>query len=374
MSKPSLNISDQKQRFYKGTSFLLSDGRVKNVEDLTTDDQLMGYDGYPRQISKLSYDNVLPGKTSTVVSNSSGSGYRVEHSHKLVLTSDSDTIIGLISMLTDELKSVEIHDYYIIIDDTDYQILTDSIRDKLYGIRSVLEYKLDTVTNTIKIHPTVLGYWLGSGKLDRVMPKSHRISLAFEVVGKCHFTREWDDNLAYKVNNKFVEDTEYYGYKYNKKLLIPYDYKFAGYPVRASLFSGIVQALADRVESNTEQGLYWPVEFNEMLDDFVFLARTLGHNVVTTTQSKYFGYSVTNYLKIELNGDYYDDCNCCYCSEYLANLTPVLYPTIYKPKVTYDTKSTTHAQMYNIELVDQNCDDYDNFNGVLLNDLTVVKV
>jgi hypothetical protein len=354
------------QIFFKGTKFLLNDGRVKNVEDLLPDDEIMGHDGSGRPIHKI----VCKEKTirSSVVINS----YQYDRNHlffdrknKLVLSSDSETIINLISFLKDDLKSVEVYDYFVLISEDDYQLLPKSLKQNLYCIRSMFTSKLHTTDTIIRINPTILGYWIGSGKPEKLTPKSNKIKLEFEMFGKYHFAREWGEDLTYFPNDRFFEDIDYYGLKYNTSLLIPYDYKFSGYPVRSAFFSGLVQGLADKYGSCSENVLYWPFDDN-MLDVFIFFARSLGHDVSVRTEKRYFGYSVNKFLTIILNDEYYRNSYFCYSSEFLEKQERKIFPNLYDLNISYDNNV---SKAYKIELLEP-----DNLNAVLLEDLTIVKI
>ena len=129
----------------KGTPVMLFDGTLKNVEDITTEDLLMGDDSTPRRVLSLARGR----EQMYWVRQKHGMDYRVNESHILSLKRSRNE--G--THRHGEVENIEIKDYLN---------KSEKWKTNYKGYKVGVEFA-DT---PLSIEPYFMGLWLGDGKTD----------------------------------------------------------------------------------------------------------------------------------------------------------------------------------------------------------------
>lgn len=128
----------------KGAEILLYNGLVKTVEDITTEDILVGDDGQPRYINHLIRNQ---GQMYKVTIRSTGEIFTVNEDHILSLYDNSKKIVNNISI-------------------KDYLLKSDKFKhtNKSYYVKSPINF----AKTNLKIDPYFLGIYLGDGSTHNI--------------------------------------------------------------------------------------------------------------------------------------------------------------------------------------------------------------
>lgn len=283
-----------------GTPVLMYDGTIKEVQDIKTNDVLMGDDSTPRVVLSTATGEeelfeVIPKK---------GDKYVVNRSHILSLKQSTYAGSG----------KGKIHDISI---DT-YFSLAKSFRERLKGYRVPVKFP----TKDIPIHPYLLGMWLGNGAID-----APRISTPFTEVVEAIDTilrgteisikKVSGDNIEYHISRDM--DSKAYGELKGKRKpnffwnylqesgltiakTVPHLYKANSEEIRLNLLAGII----DSDGSYDKRGNCYDIIFKseKLLNDVVFIARSLGFSAYPKPCKKSFScFSKGKYYSGE--GTYY---------------------------------------------------------------------
>tara|TARA_B110000285_G_scaffold235593_1_gene318396 strand:+ start:2680 stop:5202 length:2523 start_codon:yes stop_codon:yes gene_type:complete len=256
-----------------GTPIMLSNGKIKMVENIKVGDKLMGDDSTPRTVLSLArgremmYD-IIPTK---------GDKYTVNESHILSLRCGYSN--GNKNYIKDKIIDIELKDFLK---------LPKTIKNHLLkGYRVPINFP----EKPVDLDPYVLGYWLGDGTSSYPQittidePVVEYFKMYCEEQGL--FLRQGlgRNNITYtmssgKANRKGISVSsgknpvlnmlKKHNLINNKH--IPHIYKCNSKSVRLELLAGIIDS--DGYYCN---GCYEVIQKNEtLLDDIIYIARSLG--------------------------------------------------------------------------------------------------
>jgi superfamily II DNA or RNA helicase len=238
----------------KDTPILMYDGTIKMVQDIIVGDKIMGDDSTPRNVLTLARGKEMMYKVSSQKCN----GYIVNESHILSLKTSIK--------LNKKTPKNSIIDMCV----TDYLNLPKYYHGRsgpLLGYRVPIEFK----EAKIDVDPYLLGYWLGNETI---------IS-----------TQESTDNknifLDFLCNNNLIENKH-----------IPHNYKCNSRKIQLELLAGLIDS-----DGHYYNNCYKIIQKNEkLLDDIIFLARSLGLSAFKTKKQKI----CKNSKNGSVNGGYYE--------------------------------------------------------------------
>jgi hypothetical protein len=256
-----------RQCFGKGTKVLLSDYSTKNVEDITTDDVLMGINGEPRKVLSTTkgVDNLYEVKPRTKY----GKSYVVNESHIMAYKKRKRRKPGV---FTDELHTV-----------SQYLALSKTKREnRNVGYRSITTFNKAEV----ELDPYFLGLWLGDGN-----SRNQSIySADFEIVEYLQHLADTIEghslsnygNYQYAIvsdskhSNKIIKGLNYYNLIVNKH--IPKEYLINDEATRLSVLAGIVDSDGHVSKCKGKNNVLEVTFKSESLaDDLIMLAKSLGY-------------------------------------------------------------------------------------------------
>jgi len=259
------------------TPILMFDGTIKPVQDVVVGDQLMGDDSRPRNVLTLARGR----ETMYKVCTGKGDGYTVNESHILSMRygtkHDKDTPKGTI----------------LDISVLDYLALPKSFHGragKLYGYRVPIVFP----EQPQEIDPYLVGYWLGDGS-SRSTQITTQDAYVIQYLVDCFKTKHKELYLIYtgfqydyRINsiggsctkNPLMEFLRKYDMILNKH--IPLHYKCNSRQNQLALLAGIIDS-----DGYYHENCYEITQKNErLLDDIVFLARSLGFAAFKKTVQK----------------------------------------------------------------------------------------
>ena len=332
----------------KGAKIRMIDGSVKNVEDIVVGDQLMGDDSTPRNVLELFRGNekmykIVPKK---------GASYTVNANHRLALkfigysciswqkkynswrylwceiennkikmkqksfkvrkNDDKDDIYKNVCVFKTNnekinqlfLKRVTILPMKV----KKYVKLSSHIRKLFLGFRCPIEFN----EKNVGLDPWVLGYWLGDGLKD-----SPRFVTADEEVVNYHkdfaekhglILREYvkyqysithGKGYAKHNNNHFTNMLR--KYKIINDKYVPHDYKCNSREIRLQILAGMLDADGYYNNNGSSNHFELTLKSEKMLDDFIFIARSLGFAAYKSECKK----TCTNGKNGPVTGTYY---------------------------------------------------------------------
>jgi hypothetical protein len=251
----------------KGTKILMYDGSLKNVEDITIGEKLMGPDSKPREVLKLAY-----GKEKMVkIIPTKGESFVVNMNHMLHLTPSGNHNSGF--------------QHSIDIKFSDYIKNSLCFQERLKLTRTGIEFN----KKQLSIPPYILGSWLGDGSSSRPeitsMDKeivnewkdySNTIGLNFN---KCQqsgksftysITRGNEKGHGKKGKNSFLSELQNLNVINNKH--IPKDYLTTIKHDRLELLAGLI----DTDGSLSGNGFDYITKSDLLANDILYLVRSLG--------------------------------------------------------------------------------------------------
>ncbi len=268
----------------RGTKILMHDGYLKNVEDISIGDKLMGNDNTPRNVLSLAHGNEQMYRVTV----NDGSQYDVNESHILSLISCESGIRG--SLKKGNVINVPLKDY-----------LSWSDRKK----RTYRGYKvgIELPKKDLLIPPYILGLWLGDGDSNsaRFINKDPEPVEAWKEYGHslglsyvCYDKIDHRINGIVGHNNPFMDLLRGYNLVDNKH--IPSDYLLSSREDRLELLAGLI----DTDGSNRKKGAYSFSNSNKQLaEDVLFLVRSLGfRGRISKTERDRRGYEVEYNINI----------------------------------------------------------------------------
>lgn len=269
------------------TPIIMYDGTIKKIQDIKVNDLLMGDDSTPRRVLNLvrgediMYE-ILPTKGEPYIINS-------EHVLTLKYNGEPHLINNSVTWFEPTLyKSIKRNfrcksdaENFLLVKQLEYSThknicdiplqtylkLPNNIRKNFKCIRTAVEFP----EKKLPIDPYIMGYWLGNNtsmKLDSVI----------------------NPNILYYIINNESTLKEY-----NLKDIkhIPHIYKCNSRANRLKLLAGILDS--NSLVKNGSYELFKSLKYNELIDDIVYLCRSLGYECYKKENNEY--------CKIYINGN-----------------------------------------------------------------------
>lgn len=258
----------------KNTPILMYDGTIKMVQDVCVGDVLMGDDSTPRNVLTLARGKEMMYKVSSV----KGDGYIVNESHILSLKTSIQ--------LNKQTPKNTVVDMPI----TEYLSLPKYYHGSggpLLGYRVPIVFK----EQPIEIDPYLVGYWLGDGSSNGTLITTQESTVikylvdCFKTKHKSLYLKYTGAQYDYRINSTakknilmdFLRDNNMINNKH-----IPNHYKCNSRKIQLSLLAGLIDSdgyYHDNCFEITQKNEY-------LLDDIVFLARSLGFAAFKTKVNK----------------------------------------------------------------------------------------
>ncbi len=254
------------------TPIMMYDGSIKMVQDIIVGDKLMGDDSRPRNVLSLARGR----ETLYKVIPTKGDTYIVNESHILSLQCSSN-------------KSRYPKGTKVDMSVTDYLALPKSFHGRagpLLGYRVPVEF----VEKQVDLEPYALGYWLGDGTkrnanittiekevIEYFKNYCNRLTLNFKQLSE---NRVGKKPITYAISGKIINNKRtpnqflHFLQKHNliKNKHIPTIYKCNSRKNQLELLAGII----DSDGSYTKNGYDIIQKKEQLLDDIIFIARSLG--------------------------------------------------------------------------------------------------
>lgn len=290
----------------KGTKIRMYNATIKNVEDISVGDKIMGDDSTPRTILSLAsgIDEMYE-----IIPTNGGISWGCNKEHILVLRHTS----------TDKVIELSVKDFI-------KKYKSDKHNWKL--IRTAVNYEFKST----KVDPYLMGLWIGDGTWN---------SLSITVNNKDTETIEhlygwynrWKDDVTYfnegiygktriykskdridsncntyyirgvkKGTNVLWDNFKYYGFGKSREKFIPIDFIVNDISVRKLLLAGLI----DSDGWKDKNGCYGIVtKWERLQKDIIELARSLGYKISTreiVSKNNNFGINGNLYYKIQISG------------------------------------------------------------------------
>jgi len=224
------------------TPILMYDGTIKMVQDVKIGDLLMGDDSTPRKVLSTCVGeeemfDIIPKKGDT---------YTVNRSHILSLKCSSNH--------SKKLQKGTIVDISV----DNYLKLPKSFHNRggvLYGYRVGVEFP----SKEVPMDPYLVGYWLGDGNIQEMCNSSH--------------------NTKYVLNK----------WNLHKNKHIPHIYKCNSREIRLQLLAGLI----DSRGYYSKESFQMVLDSEKLLDDIIYLARSLGFAAYKKQCQKTSNYTTT---------------------------------------------------------------------------------
>ncbi len=278
--KAGLTLQLQAGCHAKDTKILMYDGSLKNVQDITTNDLLMGDDSTPRKII-----NLVRGKGQMYeITNKNQESYIVNDEHILCLKYTNKNTIKYSTKLQcylaiwfdsnkisinqkkfktkieAELFISTIKENYIVeISVKDYLKLSKSFQKNLKEYKTKIEYPIKDTP----IDPYIIGYWLGDNH-----------SNISEVILQ-YKNKDSINNLTKKIDsNYFINILHDLNLINNKH--IPNIYKYNNRENRLKILAGLLDSCGSLSKCKTTFEFSQCITNEKLFDDILYLARSLG--------------------------------------------------------------------------------------------------
>jgi hypothetical protein len=260
----------------KDTQILMYDGTLKKVQDICIGDKIMGDDSNARNVLSLARGREMMYK----VSSKKGDDYIVNESHILSLKTS-------IKMNKDTPKNSVI----------DISVLEYLDLSPYYHGRSgpYLGYRVPIIfqDKPIEIDPYLIGYWLGDGSSKGTLITTQESTVikymvdCFKTKHKSLYLKYTGAQYDYRINtisknkkNILMDFLRKYNMVKNKH--IPIHYKCNSKKKQFALLAGLIDS-----DGYFHDNCYEITQKNEkLLDDIVFLARSLGFSANKTRIEK----------------------------------------------------------------------------------------
>jgi len=280
--------------FIKGTKTILYDGTIRNIEDITTDDVLMGDDSTPRQVLELCRGREEMYKVTPV----KGESYTVNKNH----------ILSLKCTGYNNIKKGTIVDISI----EEYLKKSDTWKIRFKGYRTGIDFS----EKEIEVDPYLFGYWLGDGTSASAQITTIDPEIIDEYNKKLELSNlelhRQKDTIAYNIaqkdkkrvngGNVFINFFKKYGIYNNKH--IPLHYKVNSREIRLSVLAGLLDA-DGHYDHNGCFDL--TLKSEKLFDDTIYLCRSLGFSCYKQPCKKgcmYKGeYKEGDYFRCYISGD-----------------------------------------------------------------------
>ena len=264
----------------KGTSVMMSNGKIKKVEDINVGDTLMGDDSTKRNVLALGNGIEKMYKIKPV----KGEEYVVNESHILSLkmtksgkNGDKHQTINGVRYFKDDIVDICV---------TDYLKLPNYLKETLKGYRVPVKFN----EQKIELDPYILGYWLGDGTSSKPEITTIEDSVLeyfkyYCIENNLELKPIGNTNISYRMsygkkNIKGLKGTSGKNYilnmlkKYNvlNNKHVPDEYKYNSKQIQLELLAGFIDS-----DGSLTNGGYDIIQKNEtLIDDIIFIARSLG--------------------------------------------------------------------------------------------------
>ena len=300
--------------FSKDTPILMFDGSIKMVQDIQLGEILMGDDSTPRTVLTLGNGRDIMYK----VTNVKGESYTVNSEHILCLKYSNNKYIlddkkykrYRVRWFNNKEIKISSKDYYynnkeknVIYEEAKeylnnlkeekiceisikkYLQLSQSIKDKLKGYSVPINF----TEKELDFDPYIIGLWLGDGnKTTSGISSQDSIILKYlsnELPKYECYLQYNNDQYDYRINglksngwiggnNKMLNTLRKYNLIKNKH--IPNDYKCNSRQNRLKLLAGLIDSDGYLSHSKSEYQLSQSLEHEQIIDDTIYLCRSLG--------------------------------------------------------------------------------------------------
>lgn len=260
----------------RGTPVMLYDGTIRQAEDIRVGDLLMGPDSKPRRVESLARGR----EAMYRVTPSRGDAYTVNESHILSLKITGIGSKRLSAPDGSMLKSGDIHNVSV----RDYLRGSDTYKHCTKGWRAPVNFPGGA---PLPLPAYILGAWLGDGMTGKLCftTADNEIAAEFAKYAKKNGMQfRVEQNSEWSVNVHLNSAGARYGRGgsplgnalrqlgvFNDKR-IPHLYKTASRRDRLELLAGII----DTDGYNSRKGFDLTLKSEALLDDVIFVARSLG--------------------------------------------------------------------------------------------------
>ncbi|ARF12660.1 phosphoenolpyruvate carboxykinase, partial [Klosneuvirus KNV1] len=285
----------------KDTPVLMYDGTIKMVQDIKVGEKIMGDDSTPRNIL-----STCQGQEQLYeISNRKGTNYVVNESHILSLKAHPD---HLNMYKTDgDIIDISVKDYLTKLPKS-YTNGKDG-NGLLCGYRVPVNFS----EKQVDFDPYIIGYWLGDGTSaePQITTVDKEVIQYFNKKLKDYGLElkvRMEDDITYRIigsgeiyrqkgSNAFRNALIKYNLYNNKH--IPIEYKCNSKDIRLSILAGILDS--DGYYDNKGKGYDVTLKSEKLLDDIIYLARSLGYCAYKVPCKK----TCTNSKNGPVTGDYF---------------------------------------------------------------------
>lgn len=300
-------ISGTGKCFRKGTPILMFDGTIKNVEDVTVGDLVMGPDSKPRYVDSLAYGE----EEMFEIKPTKGDSYFVNRSHILSLKYTQINNIWK-DVKKGDIVNISVEEYL------DRRKTAPKSMDLLKGYRCGVDFE----EKELPINPYYLGIWLGDGTsesqafsnidteiieaIKKIVhseyPELNFIDNSVSRPGRISFNIAVDKHSGKP--NRLRDQMRSLNLFSNKH--IPHIYLTSSRQQRLELLAGLV----DSDGSNSCNCIDFIFKSKTLAENVVFLCRSLGFAAyikkamkrATNSKNKVF----KEYYRISVSGDLHD--------------------------------------------------------------------
>lgn len=337
LGKCGLTLKLQAGCHAKDTKILMYDGSLKNVQDITTNDLLMGDDSTPRNIINLIRGN----GQMYEITNTKGESYIVNDNHILCLKYCNKNTIRYnmklqcylaiwfnsheIRIYQKQFKakndaelfmSTIVENYIVEVSVKDYLKLSKSFRKDLKEYKTKIEYPIQD----IPIDPYMIGYWLGDGHSNiSAISSQDSCVLKYFTYNLKHYNcyLQYQNGYSYRINGLTGKvDSNYFSNSlHNLNLInnkhIPDIYKYNNRENRLKLLAGLLDSDGSLSKCKTKFEFTQRIKNEKLFDDVLYLARSLGFACykkiknTSWTHNDFFFQKIKKYMtayRISING------------------------------------------------------------------------
>lgn len=275
--------------FAPGTEIMMYDGTIKKVEDVKQNDVVMGDDSTPRNVLELCHNF----ETMYKIKTNKGKDFIVNENHILSLKST-----GYYNYPKGSILDIKL---------CDFLKMNRTFQSRFKWYKEPVKFQ----EKELDIDPYMIGYWLGDGTSASAQITTADEEIVNAFTEKCEeidliLTKPYSYTIKQKKftksKNYFLNGLRKYNLLNNKH--IPHDYKINSRENRLQLLAGIM----DSDGSYDKTGKCFDiVQKNEkLLDDIIFVARTLGFSAYKKECTKRCTNSpghVGTYYRCAISGD-----------------------------------------------------------------------
>lgn len=316
----------------RDTKILMYDGSLKNVQDITINDLLMGDDSTPRKII-----NLIRGKGQMYkITNKQGESYIVNDEHILCLKYTNKNTIKYNERLQCYLviwfNNKEIYryqkcfktkndavlfmstikeDYIVEVSVKEYLKLSKSLHKYLKEYKTKIEFPV----TEIPIDPYMIGYWLGNGhsNISAITSQDSRVLKYFaDNLKSYNCYLQYQNGYSYRINGltKKVGSNYFNNILHKLNLInnkhIPDIYKYNSRKNRLKLLAGLLDSNGLLSKCKTTFEFSQSIKHEKLFNDVLYLARSLGfacYKKIKNTSWTYNGIKKYNIAyRMSING------------------------------------------------------------------------